>query len=244
MELGTDGWIQNITGNILTSEEGRFLFIWTSLVMFSLRFCAGFIETRLGLSPVGLLFACAILAFLGLNLAAGIATFAGAVLALTVYAVGKTFFWPTMLAVASDRYPRTGAVAISLMGGVGMLSAGLIGSPGLGYTKDRFAGEALNAESAALYAEYQATNPSKFLFFAAAHGLDGRKLGEAQERVKGGEGTKAYRIVHESSIAGDRMTLRADSFIPAAMAVIYLLVFLHFKSIGGYRALTIEEKGD
>ena len=38
-----------------------------------------------------------------------------AFLALTVYAIGKTFFWPTMLAVVSDRYPQTGAVAISVM---------------------------------------------------------------------------------------------------------------------------------
>ena len=33
-----------------------------------------------------------------------------------------------MLAVASDRFPRTGAIAISIMGGIGMLSAGLIGA--------------------------------------------------------------------------------------------------------------------
>ena len=69
-------------------------------------------------------------------------TFAMALIALGIYAVGKTFFWPTMLAVASDRYPRTGAVAISIMGGIGMLSAGMIGGPGLGYAKDRFAAEA------------------------------------------------------------------------------------------------------
>ena len=33
------------------------------------------------------------------------------------------------------------------------------------------------------------------------------------------------------------MTLHADSAIPAAMAVIYLLLFLYFKSIGGYKAV-------
>src|SRR5205085_11635391 len=61
VELGTDGWIQNITGNIFTSEQGRFLFIITSGVMFALRFCAHFIEKRVGLSPVGILLVCAIL---------------------------------------------------------------------------------------------------------------------------------------------------------------------------------------
>ena len=35
VELGTDGWIQNITGNILTPEQGKILFVFTSLIMFS-----------------------------------------------------------------------------------------------------------------------------------------------------------------------------------------------------------------
>jgi len=43
------------------------------------------------------------------------------------------------------------------MGGIGMMSAGLIGAPGLGYAKDRFAGEAAVKESKpALYSEYEA----------------------------------------------------------------------------------------
>ena len=52
VELGTDGWIQNITGNILTPSQGKLLFVFTSLLMFSLRFCAHFIEKTLKLSPI------------------------------------------------------------------------------------------------------------------------------------------------------------------------------------------------
>jgi hypothetical protein len=143
VELGTDGWIQNIEDAILAPGDGTKLFIFTSALMFALRFCANFIEHKLGLSPVGILLVCSVLACVGLNLVSGVTSFTGALLALTVYAVGKTFFWPTMLAVASDRFPRCGAVAISIMGGLGMMSAGLVGSPGLGYAKDRFSGEAL-----------------------------------------------------------------------------------------------------
>ena len=94
VELGTDGWIQNITGNILSTSEGKILFVFTSLLMFALRFCAHFIEKSLKISPVGLLLICATLACIGLNLVSGIATFGGALLALSVYALGKTFFWP------------------------------------------------------------------------------------------------------------------------------------------------------
>src|SRR5262245_31017478 len=165
VELGTDGWIQNITGNLFTSEQGKYLFMWTSLIMFSLRFCADFIEKRMGISPVGILVCCAILACIGLRLASNMTTIGVAFLALAVYAVGKTFFWPTMLAVASDRFPRTGAIAISIMGGIGMMSAGLIGSPGLGYAKDRFAGEALKQTNPAAFEAYKAAEPKGFLFF-------------------------------------------------------------------------------
>jgi MFS family permease len=369
VELGTDGWIQNITGNLFSSEQGRILFFWTSAIMFTLRFCANFIEKTLKISPVGLLMLCSALAFVGLRLSSVMSSFTLALVALGIYAVGKTFFWPTMLAVASDRFPRTGAVAMSIMGGIGMLSAGLIGSPGLGYAKDRFAGEELKEINEDTYAAYKAPQPSGFLFFAPAYALDGKKLGEVQatldsarkllpkggpdkeneelsnktkqaeaeiqkltaeqqklaadakaieaemtgmgakgiqewdaeyenamERSSGlkqqakkldadkkklddqiaangrqkellrtleskltkagalkpdgnpnlnaalGALTPEERAVHKASITGDRKTLKADSFIPATMAVIYLLILLYFKSIGGYKAVHVDEQ--
>jgi len=237
VELGTDGWIQNITGNILSPSQGKILFVYTSMFMFALRFCAHFIEKSLKISPIGLLFICAILACIGLNMVSGITTFAGALIALSVYAFGKTFFWPTMLAVTSDRFPRTGAIAISIMGGCGMMSAGLLGSAGLGYAKDRFAADELQKSNPALYATYKAEKKSSFLFLDPVNGLDGSKLSAAQSAASK---TPEQKAVVEASIAGDRRTLKADSFIPATMAVIYLLLFLYFKAIGGYKPVTIE----
>lgn len=256
VELGTDGWIQNITGNILTPAEGKILFVFTSMIMFLLRFCADFIEKKLGLSPVGILLACASLAVVGLLLTSRIETFLGAMFALAVYAVGKTFFWPTMLALVGDRFPRTGAVAMSIMGGIGMMSAGMIGGPGLGYAKDRFASEALQQADAAVYEQFKVAEPKDWLFFKPVSAIDGAKLGEVQGRLaavrtellaEGNKDPKAAlarltdqeRAVIGSSIAGDRKTLVADSFIPATMAVIYLLLFLYFKAIGGYKAVHI-----
>ena len=237
VELGTDGWIQNITGNILTPSQGKILFVFTSLLMFSLRFCAHFIEKSLKISPIGLLFICASLAVVGLRLVSGIETFIGAMAALAVYALGKTFFWPTMLAVVGDRFPRTGAIAMSIMGGIGMMSAGLLGGPGLGYAKDRFTTEHLSATAPAVYEQYKSASTSKFLMLKEVHGLDGTKLSEAQTAATK---TPDQKTVAEASIIGDRKTLKADSFIPATMAAIYLLLFIYFKSIGGYRPVTIE----
>ena len=170
----------------------------------------------------------------------GIETFAGAMIALAVYAIGKTFFWPTMLAVVGDRFPRTGAVAMSIMGGIGMMSAGLLGGPGLGYAKDRFTAEHLMATAPAIYEQYKAPVPSKFLFLDEVTGLDGTKLSAAQTAPAR---PRSRQIVAEASIIGDRETLKADAYIPAAMAVIYLLLFLYFKAIGGYRPVHIDGAG-
>ena len=253
VELGTDGWIQNITGNILSSEQAKVLFVFTSALMFALRFCAHFIEKNLGLKPVAILLISAVLACVGLNLVSGVTSFVGALLALTVYGIGKTFFWPTMLAVASDRFPRSGAIAISFMGGIGMLSAGLLGSAGLGYCKDRFSGEALNAANVAAYGEYKSDKTSKFLIFADATGIDAKKSGAVQDKLLAARKasnedsaaalnslTDTEKAVHEAGIAGDRKTLIADSAIPATMAVIYLLLLVYFKAIGGYKALNLD----
>jgi MFS family permease len=237
VELGTDGWIQNITGNILTPAQGKILFVFTSLLMFSLRFCADFIERTLGLSPIGLLVLCSAMAVVGLRMVSGIETFAGAMIALSVYAIGKTFFWPTMLAIVGDRFPRTGAVAMSMMGGIGMMSAGLLGGPGLGYAKDRFTAEHLQATNPAIYEQYKAPTPSRFLFLDEVHGLDGTKLSEAQTAAAK---TPEQQTVAAASIVGDRQTLIADSYIPAVMAVVYLLLFFYFRTIGGYKTVHIE----
>lgn len=239
VELGTDGWIQNIEDSILAPGQGTILFIYTSALMFALRFCGHFIEHKLGLKPVGILLVCALLACIGLNLVSGVTTFGGAVLALTVYAMGKTFFWPTMLAVASDRFPRCGAVAISIMGGLGMMSAGLVGSPGLGYAKDRFSGENLEKANPAIYAEYKAKTPSQWLVFKPVNGIDGQKIQAAMGK-KVEERTPAEKTVVSAYIDGNRQTLKVDSLIPATMAGIYLLLLLYFKAIGGYGVVHIE----
>jgi hypothetical protein len=139
--------------------------------------------------------------------------------------------------VASDRFPRTGAIAISIMGGCGMMSAGLLGSAGLGYAKDRFSAEDLQQSNTALYQQYKADKPSTFLFLAPVVGLDGTKLSDAQTAKAQ---TPDQKTVVQSSIVGDRKTLKADSCIPATMACIYLLLLLYFKAIGGYKPVTID----
>src|SRR5579872_5249555 len=63
VELGTDSWITNIQEAVI-HENARLLFIWTSCIMFVLRFFAGPIVEKI--NPVGLLFASAVLGCAGL----------------------------------------------------------------------------------------------------------------------------------------------------------------------------------
>ena len=257
VELGTDGWIQNITGNLLTSEQGKFLFVATSVTMFALRFCVNPIERYLKLSPIGLLVGCALMACLGLSLTSTITTIEGGLAALLVYASGKSLFWPTMLAIVSDRFPRAGAIAIAMVGGIGFMSAGLIGAPGLGYAKDRFAGEALHQAGTSVFEAYRSDAASRFLFFEPAYGFNGRKLADvqaifSQAKAKSSQSGRVDRqdalirltepqlAVYQASITGDRKTLRIDALIPAVMAVIYVLLLMYFKLIGGYRPAPIQ----
>ncbi len=242
LELGTDSWIENINGTILTPNLGKILFIFASAMMFGLRFCSHWIESKLKLSPIAILFVCSLFAIAGLYMAAGANGVTAAFGAMFIYSIGKTFFWPTMLAVVGDRFPRTGAVAMSIMGGIGMLSVGQLGGPGLGYAKDRFTAEHMqeNGHAAVLEAN-KAEKSSKWLSFAEVKALDGKKVGEAKHLEPSKRSPEQQAMV-EGEIGGSRKTLRYDALLPIGMAVIYLLLLLYFKAAGGYRPLNINEK--
>jgi MFS family permease len=96
-ELGTDSWITELLVPFLGDNAG-WVIVYTALIMVVLRFFAGPIVHKL--SPLGLLAASSALAIVGLlflSKATGFAIF----IAATIYGVGKTLFWPTMLGVTS-----------------------------------------------------------------------------------------------------------------------------------------------
>ncbi len=179
VELGTDSWITNIMNNVLEINP-ILLFIYTAAIMFVLRFFAGPIVEKI--NPVGLLFVSSVLGCLGLfwlgTASAGFAILAAA----TVYGVGKTFFWPTMLGVVGERFPKGGAITMGAVGGFGALSAGLLGGPGIGYKQDYYASQNLQDNVQATYTRYVAEEQNSFLVFPAISGLDGAKVGVLEDR--------------------------------------------------------------
>lgn len=161
VELGTDSWITNITTQVLKSPTNAMLaFIWTNVLMFTLRFFAGPIVEKI--NPIGLLFCSAALGTIGLYLLGNqsIVDVWPWLAAVTVYGIGKTFYWPTLLGVISERFPKGGALALGLSGGVGMIGAGILGGPGIGWKQDYFAVQNLqeDKEGRHTYERYMAVD--------------------------------------------------------------------------------------
>ncbi len=94
-----------------------------------------------------------------------------------------------MLAVVSERFPKGGAITIGAIGGIGMLSAGLLGGPGIGFKQDYHASAKLKETGADIYDRYKAANENSFLGFKTL-GLDGTKVGVLTDESKDGPGTK------------------------------------------------------
>lgn len=174
VELGTDSWITNITESILTGQ-GFYLFVYASSIMFILRFFAGPIVEKI--NPLGLLCISTILGTTGLYLLGSVQSAILVWIAVTIYGVGKTFLWPTMLGIVGERFPRGGAITMGAMGGIGMLSAGLLGGPGIGYKQDLNASNHLKDAHPETYARYSAADENGFLIFPKVKGLDGQKVG-------------------------------------------------------------------
>ncbi|MFN0053840.1 MAG: MFS transporter [Planctomycetales bacterium] len=239
VELGTDGWIQNIM-NASIGKAATWLFIWTSGIMFALRFFAGPIVEKI--NPLGLLFISAILGCLGLYALGTVKGGMAILVAGTIYGIGKTFYWPTMLGVVGERYPKGGALTMGTIGGIGMLSAGLLGGPGIGYFQDKYASENLKQASPEVYNEFKADSSKGFLAWESVSGLDGQKVGEVKKKEQVAEKdpqapqlTKAETQVLEANLDGGRMALKVTAAVPAVMAVGYLILVLYFRSKGGYQ---------
>jgi MFS family permease len=187
VELGTDSWIIDITKTVLSDPNTALMaFIWTNLLMTTLRFFAGPIVHKI--SPVGLLFGSAVLGTIGLLLLGRPETsttwlWMGAV---TIYGLGKTFYWPTMLGVISERFPKGGALALGFSGGVGMLSAGILGGPMIGYKQDYAAKQKLQEEDFATYQRYKSATPiaAPVPGLPPIEGLDNAKVGVLNDNAK------------------------------------------------------------
>jgi DHA2 family metal-tetracycline-proton antiporter-like MFS transporter len=128
------------------------------------------------------------------------------------------------------------------MGGIGMLSAGLLGGPGIGYTQDYYASKSLEQTAPTVYAQYKAPTENSFLFFPVIQGLDGGKLAAVRDKADDAR-TPEEKQVHAADLHGGSMALQVTAAIPLTMAILFLILNVYFKMIGGYRQVHIEGTG-
>jgi hypothetical protein len=212
-----------------------------------------------------------------------------------------------LLGVISERFPKGGALALGISGGVGMMSAGLLGGPGLGYKQDFFAVQALQESSPSTYDRYVARNEQGELAkkpfplvtslfpneVPPIAGLDNAKLkvfddfgGVLADRKAGKTDAKTtlesdletlrkekeagkpvepkleenltrlyewwtkYGLPHydedkkplnDARLEGAKTALTYTAFIPAALAIGFMLLILYFAAVGGYKQVHIED---
>ncbi len=230
-EIGTDGWISSLMEAPMQKAgfHPAWVLVYTSAIMMVLRFCAGPIIHKL--SPLGLLATCALLAVVGLtalsktNGAATWLIFAAA----TLYAFGKTFFWPTTLGLTSEQCPKGGALTLNAMGGIGMLAVGILGFPFIGYLQETTATKELQVKDPALY---QNVTVEKHYLLGAYHAIDPVKSATVTA-------PEAQQALKDASVAGQFSALGKMAMFPAFMFCCYIGLIFYFKSKGGYKAVQI-----
>lgn len=120
-ELGTTQRIESLLKESVSAPLLVLAFI--NGIMALGRLSAGQVVHKL--KPSGMLLYSAIFTFVGLWLLT--VTSGGMIfVAAAVFAVGVTFFWPTMLGFVAEYLPETGAIGLSIMGGAGMFSVSLV----------------------------------------------------------------------------------------------------------------------
>lgn len=235
-ELGTDSWISDLMSPSMAKIglQPGWILVYTSAIMAILRLSAGSIIHRI--SPLGLLAVCSVVATLGLFLL----SFSDGIMILvaaTVFGLGKSFFWPTMLGVVADRFPKGGALTLNITSGVGMIGAGVIGAVILGFVQDKTIDNKLNVYDAknntALHSTY--VTEEKTSIFGDYRAIDMNKLSQAPQAEK------AMVIAVEEG--AKKAALRTVALFPIGMLICYLALMFYFKSRGGYKVILLNAKG-
>jgi MFS family permease len=119
-ELGTQQWVERILGD--SGAHPMLVLAMVTLLMAVGRQFAGPVIHRL--HPPGVLLASSVVAAVGIY-AMSVASGGMVYVAAILFALGVMYFWPTMLGFVGEYLPKTGALGMSLIGGVGMFATGM-----------------------------------------------------------------------------------------------------------------------
>lgn len=121
-ELGTTQWI-----NALLETNGInpmiILVVVTGIMAVGRYFAGGLIHR---LNPTGVLLGSAVISTVGLWLLSASNGAVMTLLSAAVFAIGVCYFWPTMIGVASEYIPKSGALGMSVLGGAGFVATSMV----------------------------------------------------------------------------------------------------------------------
>ncbi|AHM62646.1 major facilitator superfamily protein [Flammeovirgaceae bacterium 311] len=119
-EFGPNQWVSVILSS--SGADAMLILALTFGVITIGRFFAGPIVGRLG--QTGVLLSGAILATIGIYMFSTV-TGPMAYVAAVIFALGVSFFWPVMIGTTAQRVPLSGALGMSIIGGIGMFSTAI-----------------------------------------------------------------------------------------------------------------------
>ncbi len=119
-EFGPQQWVGLVMGS--SGASPMLILALTTGVMAVARFFAGPVVSTLG--QTGVLLAGSILATVGIFLFSTV-TGPMAYVAAVIFALGVGYFWPVMVGAVAQRVPLSGALGMSIIGGVGMFSTAI-----------------------------------------------------------------------------------------------------------------------
>jgi MFS family permease len=250
-ELATDAWIRSLMEPSLGAAAGWAIIVSAGIMMF-LRFFAG-IPLKFVSPPVLLLISSlfSIVGLYALSASVGMWIFA----AFVLYAVGQTFYWPTMLGLVSEQFPRGGAMTLNTVSAMGLLTVGIFGFPFLGAVQDNYNTQTLKRDQPALYAQVKDEErtftddsdpgrPVERPYFKSENFFGYRY--ESMNR------DEFLKIVPKDELAPLKEDLKSTSqsalkvaaLLPAVMAGAFLLIIIYFAARGGYHPVVLTRRDE
>jgi hypothetical protein len=154
--------------------------------------------------------------------------------AATLYGVGKTFFWPTILGLTSEQCPRGGALTLNAVGGIGMLAVGILGAPFIGYLQESSTTAQLASVNPGMY---RTVTEDKTYLLGGYQAIDPVKAAAVTDSGFNDQ-------IKAATTTGQFNALAKMALFPVFIFACYLALILYFKSRGGYKPvqLTVEKK--
>ena len=266
VELGPNRWVPAVLES--AGIPGILVLVWINLLMVVLRYFAGPVGRRI--APTGILLGSAVLSGVGLFWLSHAETLAMAIAAGTVFALGISYFWPTMIGVTSERVPKGGALALAVMGAMGMVSVGLVTAPMMGRVADSRLNEKLPIDETVAclkrvvedypVAKAQATGRSgediqraiddaRHVLDVAAHtgALPDIDTANALRSAitaapKSAAASSAKGLLGPAENYGGRISFRRVALLSILLTVIFGVLYLRDLARGGYRAEKLDAK--